>query len=141
MALMIDISTFLIIVIFFQAINNFKKVQEEIKKITDAIADIKRSELGTLLKPQAPIHKYSADMEQQEKEFTAEGTNAAAIVSAQINTELAKRELEHTLKELSAVFEKKELETRKMKQAIIDLATLAQRTNTLQGVITVKYIV
>jgi len=120
-----------------ETIINFKKVHEEIVKITDAIADIRRSELGTLLRPPTPIHKYSDDMKQQEKEFTAEGTNADAIVSAQINTEMAKRELENTLKELSAVFEKKELETRKIKQAIIDLATLAQQTKTLEGVITV----
>ena len=77
-------------------------------------------------------------MKQKEKAFTAQGTNADAIVQAQINTELAKQEMEHIRNKLEAKYKQRELETRKMNQAIINLTILAQRTKTVEGIITVS---
>ena len=121
----------------FQVTSEFQQIREQIQDMTDAIGDIEQSESGTLIKKPTPTHRYSAP---QERIFSARGPNAKAIVKAHIKVAGTKRQLEHKLKELKNIHSLQRIESDKVKNAIIQLADIAQQNQTLEGVLGVSFI-
>merc|ERR1719410_2854774 len=98
-----------------QAASAFKKVKEEIESTKTAYSVIHLSELGSLLKKPSP-RRFAED---REKSFSAYGSNAQAIVNAQIKVEQVRRKLHTYLTQRQESFQQKTKLAEKLKKMIL----------------------